>query len=85
MTRISVSHPGPGGQKNVFPVVSGLSVYTPLETIPGSSSPPLLSPPASSSYLLSVFDIFYKYLSKDSAQELKTNLTHRKNSQVQSI
>ena len=42
------------GAINVFLFVSGLSVYTRLETIPGSSS----------SYLLSVFDIFHKYLSK---------------------
>ena len=37
-------------------LVSGSSVYTRRETIPGSST-----------YLLSVFDIFSKYLSRDSA------------------
>ena len=56
------------GAINVFLFVSGLSVYTRLETIPGSSS----------SYLLSVFDIFHKYLSKDSAQQLRAHLTSKK-------
>ena len=54
--------PGAQWAINVFLFVSGLSVYTRLETIPGSSS-----------YLLSFFDIFYKYLSKDSAQQLTSH------------
>ena len=65
-----ISLEDPGGALNVFLFVSGSSVYPRLETIPGSSS----------LYLLSVFDIFHKYLSKDSAQQLRAHLTSGKTS-----